>query len=61
MKRDPAIEAIREVRKRISRQYNNDPKALVAHYIEYQKRFEDRLLRDSSKGRHAGVAGGGKP
>ena len=44
MRRDPAIEAIREVRKRICREYGNDPKALVAHYMEYQKKLKDRLV-----------------
>jgi len=62
MKSDPAIEAIRQARKRISRQHNNDPKALVAHYIEYQKRFEGRLLRDTSgRARHAAVVRDAKP
>lgn len=43
-KPDPAIEAIRIVRRRISEEFGNDPARLVAHYIEYQKQFGDRVL-----------------
>ncbi|MEE8586798.1 MAG: hypothetical protein V3T83_18300 [Acidobacteriota bacterium] len=43
MKTDPGLEATREVRKRISREHGNDPRRLVEYYIEYQRRFSDRL------------------
>ena len=43
MKPDPGLEATREVRKRISREHDNDPRRLVEYYIEYQRRFSDRL------------------
>ena len=43
MKADPGLEPTREVRKRISREYGNDPRRLVAYYMEYQQRFADRL------------------
>lgn len=48
-KPDPAIEAIRIVRKRISEEFGNDPARLVAHYIEYQKQFGGRLLEAPSE------------
>lgn len=42
-KSDPGIEKVRSVRRRISREAGNDPEKLINHYIEYQKRFADRL------------------
>jgi len=43
MKPDPGLEPTREVRTRISREHGNDPRRLVAYYMEYQQRFADRL------------------
>lgn len=43
MKPDPGLEATREVRTRISREHGNDPRRLVAYYMEYQQRFTERL------------------
>jgi hypothetical protein len=48
MQHDPLIESIREVRHRISRQFNHDPKKLVEHYIRLQEEHKDRLL-DAAK------------
>jgi hypothetical protein len=45
---DPPIDEIREIRKRISAQFNNDPDALVAYYMKLQEQYKDRLL-DTSK------------
>jgi len=42
--RDPVIDEIREVRHRISERYDHDPARLVAHYMELQERYRDRLL-----------------
>jgi hypothetical protein len=39
-KTDPALDAIRNVRHKISREFNNDPARLIAHYIELQRRIE---------------------
>jgi hypothetical protein len=39
-KTDPALAAIRNVRHEISREFNNDPARLIAHYIELQRRIE---------------------
>lgn len=41
---DPVIDEIREVRHRISARFDHDPKRLVAHYMDYQKQFQDRLI-----------------
>ena len=40
---DPGLEPTREVRKRISREHANEPRRLVEYYMEYQRRFADRL------------------
>jgi hypothetical protein len=45
---DEGIRAVREVRERISVEFENDPEKLVAHYIEQQQRHRDRLLRSVS-------------
>jgi hypothetical protein len=37
MKADPAIDEIREVRRKISAEFGHDPRRLMAHYIEYEK------------------------
>jgi hypothetical protein len=44
---DPAIEEIRAVRRRISAQFDHDPDKLVAHYMELQKQYADRLIGSS--------------
>jgi hypothetical protein len=45
-KTDPAIEAIRKVRREISHEFGNDPARLIAHYIELQRRVEaGKLIR----------------
>ena len=36
---DPALEAVRKVRREISREFNNDPARLIEHYIERQRRI----------------------
>ena len=43
MKSDPGLEPTRDVRKTISREHGNDPSRLVEYYMEYQRRFSDRL------------------
>jgi len=45
MKDDPTIMRIREVRHRISKKYNHDPKKIVEYYIKLQKKHQNRLLR----------------
>ncbi len=41
---DPVIDEIREVRHRISEQFNHDPARMVAYYIELQERHRERLI-----------------
>jgi len=38
-KTDPALDAIRRVRREISREFDNDPTRLVEHYMELQRRM----------------------
>jgi len=45
MKKDPAIQDIREVRHRISARYGHDTQALLKHYKEIEKRFAGRILK----------------
>ena len=42
---DEGIRAVRDVRKRISAEFDNDPQKLVEHYITEQEKHGDRLLR----------------
>ncbi len=51
MKPDPGLEPTREVRTRISREHGNDPRRLVAYYMDYQRRFTDRLRWAPAPGR----------
>jgi hypothetical protein len=44
MQDDPAIASIREVRHRISAQFDHDPKKLVEHYMRLQEQHKARLL-----------------
>jgi hypothetical protein len=43
MRPDLGLQATREIRERISRELGNDPRRLVEHYMDYQRRFADRL------------------
>lgn len=43
MKPDPGLEPTRKVRKEISREHDNDPRRLGEYFMEYQRRFSDRL------------------
>ena len=40
MKPDPAIDEIYEVRRKISAEFGDDPRRLMAHYAEYEKELE---------------------
>ena len=46
MHEDPAVARVREVRQRISRQFDNDPKKLVEHYMQLQEKHKDRFRVD---------------
>jgi hypothetical protein len=56
MKADQGLEPTREVRTRISREHGNDPRRLVAYYMEYQQRFANRLRWAPAPGREKKAA-----
>ncbi len=41
---EPTLTRIWKARHRISAKCGHDPYKLVAHYIEYQKQFQDKLV-----------------
>ena len=43
---DPLIDEIHEIRKQISREYGHDIHRMVAHHIELQKQYADRLISE---------------
>jgi len=43
MRIDEGLRATRKVRTKISRELGNDPKRMVAFYMQYQQQFADRL------------------
>ena len=45
---DPPIDEIREIRRKISAQFNHNAKALIEYYMQQQEQYKDRLL-DTSK------------
>ena len=44
MQHDPTLVSIREVRHRISKQFDHDPKKLVEHYMRLQEQHKAHLL-----------------
>lgn len=56
-KEDEGIAAVRDVRKRISAEFENDPEKLVEHYMKEQERYRNRLLQPVAAER--GDAGNG--
>jgi hypothetical protein len=44
IKDNPLIERIRAVRHQISEEYHHDPKQLVEHYVELEKKHEGRFI-----------------
>ena len=45
MQEDQAIAEIREVRRRISKECDHDPRQLITYYKELQLRHKERMLR----------------
>jgi len=41
---DPVIDEVREVRHRISAEFDHDPVRLVAYYMKMQEQYRDRLV-----------------
>jgi len=51
-KTDPALEAIRKVRREISREFDNDPARLIEHYMERQRDMrQSKLVQGPDDGR----------
>ncbi len=48
MRKDPAIDEIRQVRKEISREYETT-EDFLNHYRELEKSYESRMLRSGSR------------
>ena len=46
MKRDSTIERVRKVRHQISAEHNHDPRQLIAYYLEMEREYEERILRE---------------
>jgi len=44
IKDNPLIERIRDVRHQISEEYHHDPKQLVEHYMELEKKHQGRFI-----------------
>jgi hypothetical protein len=44
MKIDNGVLAVRRIRETISREFDNDPARLVAHYIERQRTFTGQVV-----------------
>jgi hypothetical protein len=61
MKSDPAIERIRDARRKISARLGNNPTRLVEYYIETQTRFGERLCRGPGDRGKAGAEQGLSP
>ena len=48
---DEGIRAVRNVRKEISAEFDNDPQKLIEHYMAEQEKHQNRLLRPVEKKR----------
>ena len=40
---DVTIDCVREARHKISARFDHDTQRMIDHYVEYQKKFADRL------------------
>lgn len=43
--KDDGIQAVRDIRTKISSECDNDPEKLVNHYIELQKQHSNQLIK----------------
>jgi hypothetical protein len=46
LKPDPAIDEVREARRRISARFDHDPARLIDHYIKMQDEHRERLFKE---------------
>ncbi len=42
---DEGVGPVREIRRKISAEFDNDPEKLVEHYLRQQAQYRDRLLQ----------------
>jgi len=49
MNSEPTLTRIRKIRQRISEKYAHNPYKLVAHYMELQKQYQDRLTSQTTQ------------
>jgi len=47
MKTDQAIEEIRKVRHMASKKFNHDTRTILKHYKELERKYADRILKES--------------
>ena len=46
MRKDPGIERIRKVRHQISAEHGHDPKKLLLHYRQMEKKYKHRIVKE---------------
>lgn len=46
IKEDPIIDEIRKVRHQISATHDHDPKKVINYYIELQKKYEKKRIKE---------------
>jgi hypothetical protein len=52
---DPAIDEVRDARRRISERFDHDPARLVSYYIKLQhEQYKDRLISSAESPRSSG-------
>ncbi|HMO52437.1 MAG TPA: hypothetical protein PKE26_14490 [Kiritimatiellia bacterium] len=47
MKKDPAIEAIRQTRRELSGKHGHDTRALIEHYRALEGKYAGRILKET--------------
>jgi hypothetical protein len=48
---DDAIEEVREVRRRISARFDDDPKKMIEHYVERDRKYTGPKLTPADRGK----------
>jgi hypothetical protein len=41
---DPLLDEVEEAQRKLEAEFDNDPAKLLAHFVEVQKRYADRLI-----------------
>ena len=47
--KDPVVDEVREIRRRISERFDHDPARLVAYYIQMQEKYRDRMIQSEKE------------